>query len=359
MARVSDLLAAGRTFSFEFFPPKTDGAQLSLGRTIAELEPLAPSFVSVTYGAGGSTPPAHPRGRHLGAQGDVDHADGPPDVPGPHPRRDRRDPRRLPRRRHREHPRPRRRPAGRPRRRPAERLHATPPTSSTTSPATTSRSASPPIPRSTPGRPTGRPTAGTSPPSCAAPTSPSPSSSSRPSTTSASSTSSPRSASTSRCCPGSCRSPTPARSRRMAAAQRRRAARRGSSSGSTASTTRPRCAASASTWPPTLCAELLDAGAPGLHFYTLNRSTATREIYANLGLGAATRRRGLADDRAGHAAARVEPAPAGDQPRAVPARARRDAGPRRGRGDGVPRQQRRGCRAGSSASRCSSSSAAT
>lgn len=55
MARIADLLAAGRTFSFEFSPPKTDGAQLSLGRTIAELEPLAPSFVSVTYGAGGST----------------------------------------------------------------------------------------------------------------------------------------------------------------------------------------------------------------------------------------------------------------------------------------------------------------
>jgi methylenetetrahydrofolate reductase (NADPH) len=55
MTRVADLLAAGRTFSFEFFPPKDDATQLTLGRTIAELEPLSPSFVSVTYGAGGST----------------------------------------------------------------------------------------------------------------------------------------------------------------------------------------------------------------------------------------------------------------------------------------------------------------
>ena len=55
MARINDLLAAGRTFSFEFFPPKSDAAQLSLGRTIAELETLHPAFVSVTYGAGGST----------------------------------------------------------------------------------------------------------------------------------------------------------------------------------------------------------------------------------------------------------------------------------------------------------------
>jgi methylenetetrahydrofolate reductase (NADPH) len=55
MTRISDLLAAGRTFSFEFFPPKTDEAMATLEATIGELEPLAPSFVSVTYGAGGST----------------------------------------------------------------------------------------------------------------------------------------------------------------------------------------------------------------------------------------------------------------------------------------------------------------
>jgi methylenetetrahydrofolate reductase (NADPH) len=55
VARIADLLAAGRTFSFEFSPPKTVQSQISLGHTIAELAPLAPSFVSVTYGAGGTT----------------------------------------------------------------------------------------------------------------------------------------------------------------------------------------------------------------------------------------------------------------------------------------------------------------
>lgn len=55
MTRIADLLAAGRTASFEFFPPKTDEAARTLERTIAELAPLQPSFVSVTYGAGGST----------------------------------------------------------------------------------------------------------------------------------------------------------------------------------------------------------------------------------------------------------------------------------------------------------------
>ena len=55
MARIADLLAAGRTVSFEFFPPKSDAAQAQLVRTLRELETLEPSFVSVTYGAGGST----------------------------------------------------------------------------------------------------------------------------------------------------------------------------------------------------------------------------------------------------------------------------------------------------------------
>ncbi len=53
--RIGDLLAAGRTFSFEFFPPKTDEASVQLERALAELEPLRPTFVSITYGAGGST----------------------------------------------------------------------------------------------------------------------------------------------------------------------------------------------------------------------------------------------------------------------------------------------------------------
>src|SRR5947208_13828929 len=43
------------TISFEFFPPKSDEASAELFQTIARLQALKPSFVSVTYGAGGST----------------------------------------------------------------------------------------------------------------------------------------------------------------------------------------------------------------------------------------------------------------------------------------------------------------
>jgi len=54
MPLITDLLAGGPTFSFEFFPPKDDAEQERLQLTIRELEPLAPSFVSVTY-RGGAT----------------------------------------------------------------------------------------------------------------------------------------------------------------------------------------------------------------------------------------------------------------------------------------------------------------
>src|SRR5215475_14901919 len=54
---LKDLIANGRplSVSFEFSPPKTAEAESSLWKAIKRLEPLAPSFVSVTYGAGGST----------------------------------------------------------------------------------------------------------------------------------------------------------------------------------------------------------------------------------------------------------------------------------------------------------------
>jgi len=53
---ISQLIEAEKpTFSFEFFPPRSPEAAEKLFATIQELEPLHPSFVSVTYGAGGST----------------------------------------------------------------------------------------------------------------------------------------------------------------------------------------------------------------------------------------------------------------------------------------------------------------
>ena len=55
MAKISDLLAQGRTISYEFFPPKTPVGVENLKQAVAELAPTEPSFMSVTYGAGGST----------------------------------------------------------------------------------------------------------------------------------------------------------------------------------------------------------------------------------------------------------------------------------------------------------------
>jgi methylenetetrahydrofolate reductase (NADPH) len=52
---IADLLAAGRTYSFEFFPPKTDDEQVRLVQTLRDLEPLHPSFVSVTYRGGAAS----------------------------------------------------------------------------------------------------------------------------------------------------------------------------------------------------------------------------------------------------------------------------------------------------------------
>jgi methylenetetrahydrofolate reductase (NADPH) len=53
---IRDLLSAGRqSFSFEFMPPKTQAEEERLWLAIRQLEPLRPTFVSVTYGAGGST----------------------------------------------------------------------------------------------------------------------------------------------------------------------------------------------------------------------------------------------------------------------------------------------------------------
>jgi methylenetetrahydrofolate reductase (NADPH) len=55
MTRIGELFDGRPTLSFEFFPPKTDEAERALEKVVADLAELRPSFVSVTYGAGGST----------------------------------------------------------------------------------------------------------------------------------------------------------------------------------------------------------------------------------------------------------------------------------------------------------------
>lgn len=53
--KITSLLGKSPTFSFEFFPPKDEEGVARLFQTIAELKPYEPAYVSVTYGAGGST----------------------------------------------------------------------------------------------------------------------------------------------------------------------------------------------------------------------------------------------------------------------------------------------------------------
>lgn len=55
MTPIADLLVAGPTTSFEFMPPRSEKAWRTLEATLDDLRALSPSFVSVTYGAGGST----------------------------------------------------------------------------------------------------------------------------------------------------------------------------------------------------------------------------------------------------------------------------------------------------------------
>ena len=54
MTRIADLLGAGPTVSFEFFPPKTDEGRAQLATCVDELAAIDPTVGAVTYGAGGT-----------------------------------------------------------------------------------------------------------------------------------------------------------------------------------------------------------------------------------------------------------------------------------------------------------------
>ena len=93
--RIDQVLGQGKpSVSFEFFPPKSDAGFQQLYKTIDELHPLHPTYVSVTYGAGGST---RAKTVELVAkiQTDLKIRSMAPHLRRPHRGRDRRDPRRA------------------------------------------------------------------------------------------------------------------------------------------------------------------------------------------------------------------------------------------------------------------------
>jgi methylenetetrahydrofolate reductase (NADPH) len=57
MTRVEEIYrsASEPVFSFEFFPPRSERGEVNLARALRDLQPMAPDYVSITYGAGGST----------------------------------------------------------------------------------------------------------------------------------------------------------------------------------------------------------------------------------------------------------------------------------------------------------------
>ena len=183
MAKIATCWPPGARFPSSSSRRRTTPSTQRLVETLLELQPLEPSFVSVTYRGGRVVAPAHPRsGRRHAAHHHAD-ADGPPHLRGPHPPGAGRDPRRVPQGGSREPDGPRRRPADRPRRGRRRAGLRRSSWSSWPGPSAASRSGWPPTRRAIPGPRTWTPTGTSWRQAARWPTSPSPSSSSRPTTT--------------------------------------------------------------------------------------------------------------------------------------------------------------------------------
>ena len=255
--RIDELLRAGErpVFSFEFGPPRTPEAELSLWQAVEELRALDPAFVSVTWGAGGST-----RGATLETVRRMHELHGLEAMPHltcigstragaalagarDRGRRDR-QPARAARRRRARRGLDRRR-AGRARARGERHLPG--------------RRVRPGVRRARlRAREGQRRRARCSSPSCSSTTR----------TTSGSSTGCTPRASTSRCCRGSSRSPTPGSSRGWSPCAARASRRRSSASSACTPTTRRRSPTSASPTRPPRRPSCSPGGAPGVHLYT-------------------------------------------------------------------------------------------